>query len=233
MTTRRLGILGGTFDPIHCGHLDLGEAAESALGLSGVAVIASNIPPHRPQPLASSYHRFAMVALAIAGRDRWQASDLELAVGAPSFTTGTLQRFHDRGYAAIELFFIIGADAFAEIETWKDFPAILDRAHFAVVSRPGLPVDTLPTRLPALARRMAKAADAGSRTSPSIFLIDARTADVSATAIRRRAAVGESIAGLVPAAVGQHIAQHALYSSPLAEADIDRTSAAGRLHGQN
>jgi nicotinate-nucleotide adenylyltransferase len=109
MTTRRIGILGGTFDPIHCGHLDVGRAAEQALGLDEIVVIASNIPPHRPQPAASSHHRFAMVALAIAGRSGWRASDVELRGDTPSFTAGTLQHFHDRGFAATELFFIIGA----------------------------------------------------------------------------------------------------------------------------
>jgi nicotinate-nucleotide adenylyltransferase len=238
MSPRRIGILGGTFDPIHCGHLDIGHAALSTLGLSDMLVVVSNIPPHRPQPLASSYHRFAMAAMAVAGRERWRASDLELAVGAPSFTTGTLQRFHDSGYASTELFFVIGTDAFADVESWKDYPAILDRAHFAVVSRPGFPVSGIPARLPALAARMASPAMLDSAT-PLIFLLDASTADVSATAIRQRCAAGESIAGLVPPAVQQHIVQHALYSSPPAGRssepahDARRPPAASRLHGQN
>jgi len=236
MTSRRVGILGGTFDPIHCGHLDVAAAAESALALTDVVLMTANIPPHRPQPVASSYHRFAMVALAIAGHDRWRASDLELSSLRPSFTTGTLQHFHDDGYAAGELFFLIGADAFAEIETWKDYPLILDRAHFAVVSRPGVPVSGLATRLPALAPRMTGPSDAAVRTTPSIFLIDAATADVSASAIRQRASNGQSIVGLVPPAVGQHIERHALYSRTVVEepgTQFHRVSAAGGLHGQD
>src|SRR5947209_8259882 len=135
---RRIGILGGTFDPIHRGHLDLAEAAERRLALTEVLVIPSNIPPHRPQPAASSCHRFAMVALAIVGRPHWRVSDIELAAGsAPSFTVTTLDRLHADGYAPTELFFLIGADAFADIDSWRDYPAILDRAHFAVTSRPG------------------------------------------------------------------------------------------------
>jgi nicotinate-nucleotide adenylyltransferase len=236
MTGRRVGILGGTFDPIHCGHLDVGRGAERALDLSQVVVMTANIPPHRPQPVASSYHRFAMVALAIGGHAHWRASDLELGIGMPSFTTGTLQHFHDRGFGPTELFFVIGADAFAEIESWKDFPAILDRAHFAVVSRPGFPVVEMLARLPSLARRMTAPSEMATRTSPSIFLIDAPTADVSATAIRQRSAHGESIAGLVPPAVGQHIERHALYAmTSLTEPGTDshRAPAAGRLHGQD
>lgn len=236
MTTRRIGILGGTFDPIHCGHLDLGSAAESALGLTEIVVIAANIPPHRPQPVASSYHRFAMVALAIGEHERWRASDLELGIASPSFTTSTLQRFHNNGFAAGELFFLIGADAFAEIETWKDFPAILDRAHFAVVSRPGFPATDLPAQLPALASRMIGASGVAMRGIPSIILIDAPTADVSATAIRQRCAARESIAGLVAPAVRQHIERHQLYSTALigeAGTDTHRASTAGRLHGQD
>jgi nicotinate-nucleotide adenylyltransferase len=236
MTGRRIGILGGTFDPIHCGHLDVGSVAESALGLTQVVVIAANIPPHRPQPVASSYHRFAMVALAIGEHERWRASDLELNIGSPSFTTGTLQRFHDNGFAAGELFFLIGADAFAEIESWKDFPVILDRAHFAVVSRPGFPVTNLALRLPALAPRMTGPSEVATRRMPSIFLIDAPTASVSATAIRQRCTNGQSITGLVPPAVRQHIERHGLYSATMTREigiDIHPTSPAGRLHGQD
>jgi nicotinate-nucleotide adenylyltransferase len=195
--------------------------------------MTANIPPHRPQPQTSSYHRFAMVALAIADCEGWSASDLELIAASPSFTTGTLQRFSDRGVTPAEMFFIIGTDAFVDIESWKDFPAILDRAHFAVVSRPGLSLDEMSRRLPALASRMAAPADVVARATPSIFLIDAATADVSATAIRRRVARGDSIAGLVPAAVRQHIERHALYATAVLEEGTHRTSQAGRLHGQD
>src|SRR5437763_15632621 len=99
MPGRRTGILGGTFDPIHCAHPDVGRAPERPLGLTRIVLIPANTPPHRPQPVASSYHRFAMVALAIGGHERWRASDVELGTGLPSFTSGTLEHFHDRGFA--------------------------------------------------------------------------------------------------------------------------------------
>src|SRR5438876_11938909 len=111
---RRVGILGGTFDPIHCGHLDAAGAVERALELTALEFLASNIPPHRGVPHASGYHRFAMVALAVANRAGWRASDVELQAATPSYTAGTLAHFHRTGFAATELFFIIGADAFAD-----------------------------------------------------------------------------------------------------------------------
>ena len=208
MNARRIGILGGTFDPIHCGHVDVARAAEEALGLTRVFIVTSNVPPHRAVPAASSYHRFAMVALAVAGRTRWHASDIELKSADASYTATTLRRFHADGYSAGELFFLTGADAFAEIETWRDYPAILDLAQFAVMSRPGFPVGELRSRLPSLVDRA--------------LLIDAPTADVSSTAIRRRIAAGESIAGLVPPGVRQHIEQHGLYATM-----------SGRVHGED
>jgi nicotinate-nucleotide adenylyltransferase len=232
----RIGILGGTFDPIHCGHLDIGNAAQTALGLTAVMLIPAQAPPHRPQPVASSYHRFAMTALAVAGRRGWQASDLELKGPTPSYTTTTLQELQQQGYSPRELYFIIGADAFSEIATWKDYPGILDRAHFAVVSRPGCPVSSLAQRVPELRSRMVTIDRVGSASAaPAIFLIDASTADVSSTAIRRRCMEGASITGLVVPGVEQHIEQHRLYASTASDRR-DRnglpTAGAGRLHGK-
>ncbi len=165
---RRIGILGGTFDPIHRGHVDLGRAAQSALGLTQVFVVPTHIPPHRPQPIASSYHRFAMVALTVAGRAGWQATDVELGHDAPSYTSLTLRRFHERGFAPLELFFLIGADAFIEIGSWKDYPDILDQAHFAVVSRPGCPGD----RSAAAPAGSGRAHDTGTRSGPAPGVCD-------------------------------------------------------------
>jgi len=232
---KRVGIMGGTFDPIHSGHLEAASAAESALKLTSLLVIPSNVPPHRPPPLASSYHRFAMVSLAVAGHSAWNASDLELRDSARSVTSATLQKLHALGYAPAELFFIIGADAFAEIMSWVDYPAILGYAHFAVVARPGHPIADVPQRLPALASRMVRPPLESSRRDPLIVLLDAPTSDVSSTAIRERRAKGESVSGLVPDLVRQHIEQHELYSSPAAQrlaGDSTSAAAAGRLHGK-
>ena len=231
---RRVGILGGTFDPIHCGHLDLGDAAHLALRLTSLLVIPAHIPPHRPRPSASAFHRFAMTAIAVSGRTGWQASDLELSRPAFSYTEATLSHLHQEGFEPSELFFIVGADAFADIRSWKDYPHILDGAHFAVVSRPGFPAYTLRERLQELATRMKTPADV-SDPGVSIFLIDAATADVSSTAIRQRRQHGQPISGLVPRGVEQHIEQHGLYLSITpGEPHESRLAnpAAGRLHGE-
>lgn len=237
MSFRRIGIMGGTFDPIHWGHLEAAFAAETALKLQRLLVITSNVPPHRDMPRASSYHRFAMVALAVAGRSGWRASDLELRLNSESYTTDTLMQFHDRGYAAVELFFIIGADAFSEIQSWKNFPHVLELAHFAVVSRPGYPVGDMPHRLPRLAERMVKPPlDEISHLDPMIVLIDAPTSNVSSTQVRDKRAGGQTIAGLVPDPVRQHIEQHGLYTSPTpGRRGSDEASAAlsSGIHGEN
>jgi len=238
MTAKRIGILGGTFDPIHYGHLNVAEAAETALGLTRMYVVTANVPPHRRQPVASPYQRYAMVVLAVDRRPGWRASDMELRAAGPSYTSETLTRFRERGYAAGDLFFVIGADAFAEIATWHDYPHILDVANFAVVSRPGLSVAALPSRLPTLASRMLPEASSSAtpQSHPTIFLIDSPTADVSGTAIRMRCEAGEPIDGLVPPIVQQYIEQHGLYSSRGSgrrPSDAPSSAAAGRLHGQD
>lgn len=226
----RIGLLGGTLDPIHLGHVDTALAARQALALDRVIVLPSRVPPHRQhQPVASRYHRFAMAALAVNGVDGLAASDIELGAPGPSYTADTLVRFGERsGLHASQIFFITGADAFAEIETWHRYPEVLDLSHFVVVSRPGFPVEALRTRLPGLAARMASAPSGRSAPDfPAIFLVDALTPDVSSTDIRHRLRAGEALAGLVPAAVERHIVQHGLY------ADGPASFAANHLHGQN
>jgi nicotinate-nucleotide adenylyltransferase len=198
----RVGLLGGTLDPIHVGHLDAAEAARTALFLDEIIVIPSHDPPHRPiDPRASAFHRFAMVSLAIDGRAGYRASDIELRREGPSYTALTLRDFHTMGWRSTQLFFIIGADAFADIATWHDYPAILDACRFAVIARPGMTIDSALARTPELRGRVGE----------SILLIEAMTAAVSSTDIRARLGAGQSIDGMVPPSVARHIAVHRLY----------------------
>ena len=212
---RRLGVLGGTFDPIHFGHLDAGDAAQTALSLDEVRLIPSHDPPHRPvDPRASEFHRFALVALAIAGRASWRISDAEVVRPGPSYTADTLRALHGEGWGASQIFFIVGADAFAEIATWRAFPSVLDLAHFAVVARPGTTLDAAVARTPQLRSRMRAPANVGrSAEGTGIFLVEARTRDVSSTEIRTRIAAGLSIDDLVPVPVARHIVAHQLYGA--------------------
>ena len=143
----RIGILGGTFDPVHTGHVDTALAAQRALALDRVLVLPSGTPPHRASPPAASrFHRFAMAALAVTGLPGLMVSDLEIGHTGPCYTFDTLARLHATGLAAAQIFFITGADAFAEIETWSRYPQVLEMANFVVVSRPGHPATALPAK---------------------------------------------------------------------------------------
>jgi nicotinate-nucleotide adenylyltransferase len=146
------------------------------------------------------------------------ASDDEVRLDGPSYTAETLDRLLAPGQTPAQIFFITGADAFADIATWKRYPGVLDLANFVVVSRPGHRIDALRSRLPALAERMrivegTVPADA----KPSIFLLQAATPEVSSTLVRERLQRGESIAGLVPPLVEAHILKHRLYSAKSAD----------------
>jgi nicotinate-nucleotide adenylyltransferase len=207
----RLGLLGGTFDPIHQGHLDVAEAARLALGLTSILVVPSHIPPHRRPPRASASHRFAMAALAVQPHAALVVSDMEMEDAAPSYTAATLDRLARRGVDTTGLFFITGADAFQDIGTWMDYPAILDRCHFVAVSRPGRPSADLPLLLPDLSARMCQT-PCGVPGSPAIFLVDAPTAPVSSTEIRERIRAGQVIDGMVPPGVAAYISKHGLYA---------------------
>lgn len=224
----RVGLLGGTLDPMHVGHVETARAAMNALRLNRVIVLPARLPPHRAgEPMASPFHRFAMAALCAADHDWMTVSDDELQAPGLSFTAATLERLLAAGFDPSQLFFITGADAFAEIETWHRYPDVLTLANFAVVSRPGAPVDGLAARLPALADRFLTAGETDAAGTTAIFLVDARTPDVSSTEIRRRLARAQTVDGMLCPAVIQHIIRHHLYNSG------PRAGVANELHGQD
>jgi nicotinate-nucleotide adenylyltransferase len=210
-TPRRIGWLGGTFDPIHDGHLDVAHAAHTALALDEVHLVPARIPPHRSAPAASVAHRLAMVERAATTYPWLRVSDIELAGEGPSYTTHTLDRLVERGVRLSSLYVITGADTFAGIMTWKDAAQLLDRCHFVAVSRPGHPAPALRQVLSALASRMIDANGCTMAAQPSIFLVDAPTAAVSSTAVRALATTGHSLEGVVPSEVAAYIEQHGLY----------------------
>jgi nicotinate-nucleotide adenylyltransferase len=237
----RIGILGGTFDPFHLGHLAVAHVARTALALDEVRIVPASVPPHRlVQPRASAHHRFAMAALGIANEPvSFVLDEIELTAAGPSYTASTLARLQESGLGATQLFFITGVDAFVEIATWREYPDVLDRAHFVVVSRPGHAVATLHDALPSLVPRMQtitrdETAAVPDLSQPSILLIDAPTPDVSATMVRQRAAAGRPLTDLVPPLVAGHLMRHRLYDSAphFASPAAGPMKAASPLHEQ-
>jgi nicotinate-nucleotide adenylyltransferase len=245
----RIGVLGGTFDPIHLGHLAVARKAADAMGLDQVLLLPCRTPPHRPvDPSASPFHRFAMVALAASTDTCLAASDLELEREGTSYTADTLRVFRATGLQGWQIFFLTGADAFAEIATWREYPAVLDLAHFVVCSRAGVAAASLADRLPELAARMIPV-PAGTRPPGAevpglhqigggpgvkgletrVLLLDCPTPDISSTDIRARARAGRPLAGLVPPEVDDYIRRHRLYGAAPGAAPGGR-SAAGNLH---
>ena len=213
---RRLGLLGGTFDPVHYGHLDAAQAAYAALHLDEVQLLPAHDPPHRQQdPRGSGFHRFALIALAIDAYPWMRASDRELRRSdSPSYTVDTLTALHAEGWRASQIFFILGTDAFAEIASWRSYPAVLDGANFVVIARPGTPSRDAFGRVDGLVDRIRPVH--GHETDPGrtfVFAVEAHTRDVSSTLIRARLDAHERIDDLVPAAVARYILAHHLYGA--------------------
>jgi nicotinate-nucleotide adenylyltransferase len=217
----RTGVLGGTFDPIHLGHLAVVAAARRALSLTEVVLLPLRVPAHRPtQPDANADQRLAMATLAAeyAG-DGVRASDMELTRPGTSYTADTLRALHGQGYEPWQIFFLTGADAFAEIATWREYPSLLDLAHFVVCARPGHPVEGMGARLPDLAPRMLPTAALlarpilGRGAPTRIFLLPAATPDISSTVIRERARAGLPLADLVPPDIERFIRRQGLYGA--------------------
>ena len=234
MSTHRLGVLGGTFDPIHNGHVRAAEAARTVLGLETIRVVPAHDPPHRPvDPRASVFHRFALVALTINDLAHWELSDAELTRSGPSYTADTLRSLHAEGWLPSQIFFILGSDAFAEIATWYEFPAVLDAANFAIVARPGTTLAQAAARTEAVSQRLRPVGPGGAVASigtvnTGIFLIETNTPDISSTDIRDRLATGGSIDDLVPAAVARYIQSQHLYEPSAAVNDLH--GKAHRIH---
>jgi nicotinate-nucleotide adenylyltransferase len=217
----KVGVLGGTFDPIHNGHIAAAQAAQAQLGLDAITLIPSHIPPHRRDPVgATSEQRFEMARLAAAEHQGWSASRIEVDRQGPSYTFDTLTALRARPHESkgTQIFFIIGTDAFAEIATWSRYPAVLDLANFVVVSRTGITLNSLRERVPSAFRDQPPYAPSDLRVRDSekscVILLEARTPDISSTDIRQRVRAGHSLAGLVPEPVARYIATHRLYAGP-------------------
>ncbi len=217
----RIGILGGTFDPIHVGHLDAALAAQEALMLDEVVIVPSHLTPHKSSTRQVSWHhRFTMSELATEDMPNMRVSNIELKTSSssPSYTSLTLQKFSESGYSSQQLFFIIGSDAFSEIEQWHNYPSLLEQSHFVVISRSGLSGAALREQLPSLSGRMRTIteSDHGIASNQKIestlvWLVETKTRNVSSSNIRKLLSRNESTEGLLSRAVKSYISKHHLY----------------------
>ena len=213
-----LGVFGGTFDPVHHGHLRLAEEAADSLGLARVRWIPAGQPTAREQPRASAAQRLAMVARAIAGNARFEVDSAEVDAARPSYTVPTLERLRAEAVCGGErpLVLLVGADAFSGMAGWHLWPQIFELAHVAVAHRPGFPVD--PALLPeALAtiyrqRHCAEAAALAAAPAGTIVSFAMTQLDISATKIRRLLSKGASARYLLPDALLAYIQDHHLYA---------------------
>ena len=189
----RIGLFGGTFDPIHSGHVEVAEAVRAALRLDRMLVVVANDPWQKhDQPVSPPEDRFALVSAALAARPGLEASRIELDRGGPSYTVDTVRAvLADEPHA--EVVMVVGADVVASIDTWHDHEALRELVTLAVVDRPGVPLVDPPP---------------GWRS----VRVDCAPVDVSSTALRSALESGEPVDGLVPDAVIRCIVERDLYA---------------------
>jgi nicotinate-nucleotide adenylyltransferase len=206
---RRVGILGGTFDPIHYGHLVIAEQVRQALRLDRVVFVPAPRPPHKlDEQLASPADRAAMVALAIAGNPAFELSDIELEREGPSYTSDTLEELADEAVqqgVERDLYFILSAEALAGLPKWHEPARIIASARLAVEGRPGWPLPD--------AAKLAAALPGGAASIDRVECIQTVLVANSSSDVRARAAAGLSIRYLVPPAVEAYIRDQRLYRS--------------------
>lgn len=210
-----LGIFGGTFDPVHFGHLRLAEESIGHLGLGGVRWIPAGQPPHRGAPQVTAAQRLEMVRRSTAGNARFSVDASEVEAAAPSYTIHTLERLRRELGSTQSLVLLVGADAFAGLASWHRWRDILALAHIAVSHRPGFPVEmaSLPEALASEfnARRLSDVAGLKASASGAIVTFAMTQLAISATQIRKLLANDLSARYLLPDAVLDYIQTNSLY----------------------
>jgi len=212
-----IGIFGGTFDPIHYGHLRLAEEAVDALDLAAVRWIPAGQPALRAAPRATPAQRLAMVRRAVAGHPRFTVDGAEVAAAQPSYTIHTLERLRGADYCGElrPLVLLIGADAFARLPGWHRWQTLFDLAHVAIAERPGFAIaaETLPSALADCfrARLCAQPAELAVAPAGRVVTFAMTPLAISATRIRQLLAAGRSARYLLPEDVLDYIRQQHLY----------------------
>lgn len=194
----KIGIMGGTFDPIHIGHLVAAEEARAVFKLDKVIFVPNRQPPHKPGvPVTPPEHRYAMVVLSIYTNPFFEVSRIEIDRPGPSYAVDTVRELRNI-YPGAELFFITGADAIAEILSWKESDEIVKMCKFIAVTRPGYDIERARERIRTL-------------DGAHVEFLRVTEINVSSTEIRRRVKEGKPIKYLVPEAVESYIYKHKLY----------------------
>jgi nicotinate-nucleotide adenylyltransferase len=207
VTARRIGILGGTFDPIHVGHLVVAEDCWYQLGLSEVLFVPAGAPPHkRGRPVSAAADRVAMVALAIADNPHFRLSRVDVDRPGVSYTVDMVRSIQTEVGPEVQLFFIIGGDSLADLPTWRKPNLLLELCQLVAVNRPGYPSFDLGRLEPLIPRARER-----------VLALDVPAVDVAATEIRRRVAEGWPITYLVPGAVRAYIEEQGLYRREMRE----------------
>ncbi|MGB8952154.1 MAG: nicotinate-nucleotide adenylyltransferase [Candidatus Aminicenantales bacterium] len=213
----RIGIFGGTFNPIHSGHLVAAGFVQRKFSLDKILFIPSYIPPHKKmEGIASPLHRLRMVELALKEHSRFLPCSMEIDAREKSYSIITLNKIK-RLYPRAWLFFILGADAFLEIETWKHWKSVLEQCLFIVISRPGFRLKEVKKVLQERIRDNIFEISPSQKvveewfSSYRVFLLAIKAFDISATEIRRRIHEGRSIRRLLQESVLSYIKEHQLY----------------------
>jgi nicotinate-nucleotide adenylyltransferase len=212
-----LGILGGTFDPIHSGHVEIAREVRDALGLSVVKLIPAGDPPHRAAPVATAAHRLAMVELAIDGVPGLEVDAREIDRPGRSYTVDTLRSLRDEAPDR-PLALIVGADAFLGLPTWHRWRDVFDLAHVVVVARPGVVIeDAIPETLAGeWSRRYVREGESLVQSRAGHIFVQAITPHpISASSVRSALVDGNisAVKGLLPPAVLAYIERNRLYRS--------------------
>lgn len=219
---KRIGIYGGTFDPVHLGHMEVARQVAALFELDEILFVPAQVAPHKQQtPATAAIHRYAMLALATQGESGLRISAYELEAPDRGYTVDTLKHFRTEFGEAIDILFLMGADSWIEITTWREWERVLSMASHIVVTRPGYEMSTEHIG-PGVAARVrdlrgmnpAEIAKALRDTDgDGIYVSDAAKVDVAATEIRQavRQARFDRLAVLVPAAVADYIRKYELY----------------------
>ncbi|MBU3055475.1 nicotinate-nucleotide adenylyltransferase [Pseudomonas indica] len=211
---KRIGILGGTFDPVHIGHLRGALEVAEQFGLDELRLIPSARPPHRNTPQVSAADRLAMVEQAVAGLPPLTVDDRELRRDKPSYSIDTLESLRAELAPEDQLFLLLGWDAFCGLPTWHRWEELLDHCHILVLQRPDADSEPPESLRDLVAARSINDPQALTGPSGHIAFVWQTPLEVSATQIRQRLASGRSVRFLVPDAVLAYINAHGLYRAP-------------------